>query len=284
VTTADPAVGTTATRPAPSVLRTNLNLTRELSITAFKLKYTGSALGYVWSLLNPLLLFSMMYVVFDKLLGAGAGTTRFPMQLLVGIVLWTFFVDAVGGAMGSIVGASELIRKAYFPRIILVFASTITAFMTFLINIALLVVVGAISLAIGHPLLDLRWASLAIVLVVAEMYLFILGVGLLLASLNVAYRDMGHLWTIGSQALFFGSAVMYPITLKPKYAKLLALNPIAQMVNDARHLLVIGSVPSTYTLVGGLPRLLVPVLIAPALAVIGYVVFKRRAPMFAETM
>ena len=73
----------------------------------------------------PLLLFSMLYVVFDLLLGAGAGTTRFPMQLLVGVVLWTFFAEAVGGAMGSIIGRSDLVRKAYFPRVILVLSSTL---------------------------------------------------------------------------------------------------------------------------------------------------------------
>ena len=97
-----------------SVLQRNLNLIRELSITQFKLKYTGSALGYVWSSIKSLLLFGVMYLVFSVLLGTGRGTYNFPVQLLVGVVLWTFFVEATTTAMNAIAGAGELIGKAYF--------------------------------------------------------------------------------------------------------------------------------------------------------------------------
>src|ERR1022692_2827900 len=105
----------------------NLNLIRELSITQFKLKYTGSALGYVWSLIKPLMLFGIMFLVFSQLLGTGSGSTDFPVQLLVAIVAWTFFTQATSTAMNAVAGNGELIRKAYFPRWILIAASTTSA-------------------------------------------------------------------------------------------------------------------------------------------------------------
>jgi ABC-2 type transport system permease protein len=114
--------------PRPrSVFQRNLNLVRELSITNFKLKYTGSALGYVWSLVKPLMLFGVMYLIFSILLKAGKNTFDFPVQLLVAIVAWTFFTEATTTAMNAIAGNGDLIRKAYFPRWILIAASTTSA-------------------------------------------------------------------------------------------------------------------------------------------------------------
>src|SRR5262249_44780881 len=107
-----------------SAFQRNLNLTRELAFTQFKLKYTGSALGYLWSLMKPLMLFGIMYIVFDHILRAGAGAPEFPIQLLLGIVVWNFFVESTSTAMNSIASAGNLIRKAYFPRWILVLSST----------------------------------------------------------------------------------------------------------------------------------------------------------------
>src|SRR5205807_2897269 len=98
-------------RPA-SVLQRNVNLLRELALTQFKLKYTGSALGYLWSLVKPLMLFGIMYAVFARLLRAGAGAPEFTVQLLLAIVLWNFFVEATSTAISSIASAGNLIRKA----------------------------------------------------------------------------------------------------------------------------------------------------------------------------
>ena len=117
-----------------SVFQRNVNLIRELSITSFKLKYTGSALGYVWSLVKPLMLFGIMYLVFSILLRVGKNDVNFPVQLLIAIVAWTFFTEATSTAMNAVAGNGELIRKAYFPRWILVVASTTSSMLTFAIN------------------------------------------------------------------------------------------------------------------------------------------------------
>ena len=134
--------GTLEAIPRPkSVFQRNLNLVRELSITSFKLKYTGSALGYIWSLIKPLMLFGIMFLVFSILLRAGSRDTDFPVQLLIAIVAWTFFTEATSTAMNAVAGNGDLIRKAYFPRWILVVASTTSALLTFAINTTLVLVV-----------------------------------------------------------------------------------------------------------------------------------------------
>jgi ABC-2 type transport system permease protein len=278
-----------------SVFQRNLNLVRELSITQFKLKYTGSALGYVWSLVKPAMLFSIMYLVFSVLLkaaGTGPGSKHFPVQLLLGIVIWTFFAEATSSAVNAIAGAGDLIRKAYFPRWILVVASTTSATLTFAINTVLVIVV---TLALGQ--LDLTWRSLLAPLFYVELVVLILGLSLLLSALFVFFRDLGHIWEIVSLVLFYGSAVVFPFSRIPRQAlrDIDGLNPIAQIIQDLRHALVDPGIPSMGALVDpahpalgsmGLagPLIALPILIALAIFAIGFGVFHWLTPKFAESL
>jgi ABC-2 type transport system permease protein len=268
--------------PRPnSVFQRNLNLVRELAITQFKLKYTGSALGYVWSLVKPLMLFGIMYLVFSVLLKAGGSDQDFPVELLFGIVLWTFFIESTTLAMNAIAGASDLIRKAYFPRWILVVSSTASALLTFAIN-TLLVVVVTLLLGKLHP----SWSSLVAPLYYIELVALVLGVSLLLSALFVFFRDLGHIWEILSLVLFYGSAVVFPFARIPGSLRDVAgLNPIAQIVQDVRHVVVNPGnprIPSMATAIGTLE--VVPILITIAILVIGFAVFNRLTPKFAENL
>ena len=168
-----------------SVFQRNLNLVRELSITSFKLKYTGSALGYVWSLVKPLMLFGIMYLVFNLLLRVGKGDVNFPVQLLIAIVAWTFFTESTSTAMNAIAGNGDLIRKAYFPRWILVVAATTSSMLTLAINTTLVLVV---TFALGD--LDLSVRSLLVPLYYLELIVLVLGLSMLLSSLFVFFRDL----------------------------------------------------------------------------------------------
>jgi ABC-2 type transport system permease protein len=256
----------------------NLNLIRELSITQFKLKYTGSALGYVWSLLKPLMLFGIMYLVFSVLLKAGVGTYNFPVQLLVAIVLWTFFIEATTTAMNAIAGAGGLIRKAYFPRWILVIASTASASLSFTINTVLVLIV---TFALGQ--LDLSWRSLLAPLYYIELGVFVLGLSLLLSALFVFFRDLGHIWEILTLVLFYGSAIIFPFNRIPAHLRDLAgLNPMAQIVEDLRYALVDSRIPSMEALIG--PLVVIPIVISVMTFVLGLVVFTRLTPRFAEEL
>ncbi len=275
--------GTLEAIPRPrSIFQRNLNLVRELSITSFKLKYTGSALGYVWSLVKPLMLFGIMYLVFSILLGAGKGTWEFPVQLLVAIVAWTFFTEATTTAMNAIAGNGDLIRKAYFPRWILVASSTTSALLTFAINTLLVVI---ITFALGQ--LDLTWISLLAPLYYLELIVLVLGLSMLLSALFVFFRDLGHIWEILSLVLFYGSAVVFPFRTiwvhSRRLADLAGLNPIAQIITDLRHVLVSPSqLPSMASLIG--PLAIIPILISVAVFLLGFAVFHRLTPRFAESL
>ena len=265
-------------RPA-SALQRNINLLRELAVTQFKLKYTGSALGYVWSLVKPAMLFGIMYAVFSVLLRAGSSTPDFTVQLLFAIVIWTFFTESTVVAVNSVVASANLIRKAYFPRWIIVVASILTALMTFLINAALIIV---ITVPLGSMHLGLR--SLAAPLLLVELLMLIIGLSLLLSSLFVYYRDVGHIWEICTLVLFYGSAIVYPFVLFQQHhvAVIAGLNPLAQIVEDLRHALVTPGAPWTMTLLGGLYA--VPVLLSVGVFVLGFYVFHRLTPRFAENL
>jgi ABC-2 type transport system permease protein len=265
--------------PRPnSVFQRNLNLVRELSITQFKLKYTGSALGYVWSLVKPLMLFGIMYLVFSVLLKAGAGVWEFPVQLLVGIVLWTFFAESTTQAMNAIAGASDLIRKAYFPRWILVVSSTGSALLSFAINTLLVVIV---TLLLGQ--LDLSWRSLLAPLYYIELATLVLGLSLLLSALFVFFRDLGHIWEILSLVLFYGSAIVFPFSKIPASLQGIAgLNPIAQIVQDLRWALISPKIHPMEALIG--VRAVIPILITVAVFIVGFAVFNRLTPTFAENL
>src|SRR2546422_778330 len=116
-----PPTHVTRARPIDP-FRINVNVTRELAVTQFKLKYTGSVLGYMWSLVKPLMVFGVMYVVFAILLNTGRGTVNFPLQLLVGVVLWMFFAETTSTAVSAVASNGSLVNRAFFPRSILVLA------------------------------------------------------------------------------------------------------------------------------------------------------------------
>jgi ABC-2 type transport system permease protein len=265
-------------------LRRHVGLCVELAITNFKLKYTGSVLGYVWSFLKPLFLFGTTYFVFIYIFhvdgGVNAGS-EFGAQLLLGIVVWTFFAEATGAAVASIASQGALIRKAAFPRVVLVIAATLTALLTFVINLTLVVSVAAI---LGH--MHVGWRSLLAPLFIVELYVLILGVSLLLASMFVFYRDVGHLWEIFSQLLFYGSAVVFPVSLLTGRVlpRLIGINPVAQVIADIRHAIVIDDprVPWMANYDGLV--YVVPLAVVVALAFIGYRTFQHLTPRFAEAL
>lgn len=265
-----------------SVFQRNLNLVRELSITSFKLKYTGSALGYIWSLIKPLMLFGIMFVVFSILLRVGGTTDKdFPVQLLIAIVAWTFFTEATSTAMNAVAGNGGLIRKAYFPRWILVVASTTSALLTLAINTTLVLIV---TFALGDLHLTLR--SLFVPLFYLELIVLVLGLALLLSSLFVFFRDLGHIWEIASLVLFYGSGVVFPFMLiKLQILRDLAgLNPVAQIIQDLRYSLVVSSPlnQSMVSLIGALE--VIPIMLSIAVFGVGFLVFNKLTPKFAESL
>src|SRR4051794_31385362 len=117
----------TSTKVELSVSRNYWSMVRELALTEFKLKYQGSIFGYLWSLMKPLAVFGVLYLVFSVFIRIGSDIPNYPVYLLLGIVMWNYFAESTSNAMRSIVDKGDLIRKVYFPRIVILFASSVSA-------------------------------------------------------------------------------------------------------------------------------------------------------------
>ncbi len=246
----------------------------------FKLKYAGSIFGYAWSIAKPLALFTILYLVFARVFKLGAISDYYAVSLLLGIVLYGFFADATSLGMTSLVARESLLRKLVFPRLVIPMAATVTAGLTFLVNAV--VVAGFVAWERVTPRLD--W--LLVLPLLAELYGFALGLALILATLYVRLRDMGQVWELGLQLLFYASPIIYPIGFLPPFARdLVFLNPFTQVLQDIRALVLYPDLPgNTLTAADAFGTLghLVPIGIAAATLVVGFLLFKRDEPWFAE--
>jgi ABC-2 type transport system permease protein len=260
--------------------RHRLWILQVLVLAEFKLKYAGSALGYAWSVIKPLSLFTVLYLIFGRIFKLGLISDFYAVSLLIGIVLFSFFADATNQGMVSLVHRESLLRRMRFPRMMIPTAATLTAGMTFAVN--LIVIAGFIVWKRIVPQLD--WLLLGPLLL--ELYVFVLGTALILGTLFISLRDMGQVWELASQLLFYASPVVYPITLLPLWAqKLEFLNPFTQVMQDVRALVLYPDVPANKItapdVLGDFGRL-VPITIAVLIFAFGVALFKRYEPWFAE--
>lgn len=259
----------------------NRILLRELIVTDFKLRYQGSALGYAWSMLKPLFLFAILYVVFDKFLKLGRDIEHFPVYLLLGIVLWGFFTEATSNGLNAIVARGDLIRKINFPRYIIVISGTVSA----LINLVLNLIVVFIFILING--VNLSWEALLVIPLIFELYIFALGIAFFLSALNVKFRDIGYLWDIFLQAMFYATPIIYPVAMvvneSVTAAKILLLNPVAQIIQDIRYVFVTHDSITVHSLVGGW-KSLIPFVIMVVVCVLGAWYFRKQQGSFAENI
>lgn len=254
----------------------NRAILREMVSTDFKVRYQGSVLGYFWSLLKPLFLFAILYVVFTYIIPLGKDVEHYPVYLLLGIVLWNFFTEATMQGASSVVARGDLIRKISIPRYLVVIASSLSA----MINLGLSLIVVFIFALLNGIVPSITW--LLIIPIILELYVFALGASFLLAALYVRFRDITYVWEIVLQAGFYASAIIFPLTLVPgELQKWFFLNPIVQIVQDARHAIATDTTVTNWTLNTGLMGI-APVVIVCFVFVIGYVYFKRRSRYFAE--
>ena len=254
-----------------------LNLLRELAITEYKVKYQGSLLsGYVWSFAKPLLLFGVLYFVFTRFVKLGAGVPDYALQLLLGIVIWSYFADATVRGMSSIVDRGDLIRKVYFPRMIIVVAASLSSLITLGLN---LVVVVAFFLFSG---VGIHFTMPLFLLLIVELYALTLGTSFLLAALYVRFRDFRHIWELGLQLLFYATPIIYPLSFIPaNWQAIFSLNPMAQIVQDSRKVLISASTLAPLDVIHS-PLVVVPYAIPVIVLVLGYLYFDHAAAAFAE--
>jgi ABC-2 type transport system permease protein len=258
-------------------------LLRVLGVTAaaeFRLKYSGSALGYFWSIAKPLAFFTMLYLVFGHIFKLNSLSSYYPVSLLMGIVLYTFVADATNLAMYSLVVRQSLLRKLVFPRIVIPTSAVLTASITFAVN---LVVVG---MFIAAKQITPRLSWLLVIPLLVELFVVVLAVSLVLATIFVRLRDIGQVWDLVLQLFFYASPIVYPIGYLPGWARTIAfLNPFTQILQQIRSIVLYPDLPNnkiTASQTLGDWASLAPIAIVLGLAVISLVFFKREEPWFAE--
>ena len=259
--------------------RRNRILLRELVKTDFKLRYQGSILGHLWSVLKPLLMFAIMYVVFVQFLRFGADVPHFAIALLLGQVLWSFFSEATGQGMMSIVNRGDLLRKINFPKYIIVISSTIGALINLVINLGVVLIFAFIN---G---VDFHWHILLAPLIIIQLYILAVGLAFGLSALFIKFRDIGQIWDVLMQGAFYATPIIYPVTMimgvSHVAAQALMLNPMAQIIQDARYLIV---APENITVwqLNPIYIAIIPVILTVVIAVLAGLYFRKHSKRFAE--
>lgn len=259
------------------------HLTRALAVTDFKLRFFGSVLGYAWQVMRPLMLFGVLYVLFTQILDVGSGVPLYGVALLLGLVLYTFFSEATGAAVSSVVDRENLVRKIEFPRLAVPMSVVLTALFNLTLNMGVVIV---FLLASGG---SVRWSWLELIPLVALLAIAASGMAMLLSATFVRARDVKPIWDVALQILFYGSPIFYAIETvqasAPDWvAKVLMLNPFAAILQQARHAMVDPQYETAAAAIGGTWRLLIPLAIVFALFALGYAVFRRAAPRLAEDL
>lgn len=258
----------------------NRALLSELVRTDFKLRYQGSVLGYTWSLLRPLFMFLILYIVFARFLNLGEDIPHYPSYLLIGIVLWQFFADMTNQSLSSIVGRGDLIRKIRIPRWMIVLSSSASAIINLLLNLIVVAVFMTINKA------EVSASAVFFPIILAEIYLFALGISLFLSAAYVKYRDISYIWEVVMQAGFYLTPILYPLSMIPKveFQKILMINPMAQAIQDARALLVTPQTQTIAELFGTGGARFIPFVITIVFLLLGVLYFKKEAKTFAENL
>jgi ABC-2 type transport system permease protein len=257
-----------------------LHLTRLLAITDFRLRFFGSVLGYLWQVVHPLLLFGVLYVVFTQVVRIGSDVPFYGVALLSGIVLFVFLSEATSQAVQSLVEREPIVRKIQFPRLAVPLSVVLTALFRLSLN---LLVVFAFLLAAGGEV-RLSWLELPVL--IALLTTLAAGLAALLSALYVHFRDVKPIWDVVLQVIFYGSPIFYPIEAitNDTARELLMLNPFAAILQQFRHAVIDPSNPSAAEAIGGDARLLVPLGLIAAAAVVGFRYFDRKAPRIAEEL
>ena len=260
----------------------NRALLSELVRTDFKLRYQGSVLGYAWSLLRPLFMFTILYMIFGVILKSGGDIPHFPIYLLLGIVMWQFFADMTNQSLGSIVGRGDLIRKIKIPRWMIVASTSVGA----LISLGLNLIVISVFMLLND--IDIMKTILLFPLYLIEIYILAIGISLFLSAAFVKYRDISYIWEVFLQAGFYITPILYSMTFITNITvqKIMLLNPMAQAIQGARYAVVSHhpNVITAWRVFDGGWQVVIPFIIVAIAFIVGIVYFKKESKYFAENL
>lgn len=257
----------------------NRNLLLEMIRTDFKLRYQASLLGYLWSVMKPLFMFAILYTVFAVILKLGR-EPNYALSLLLGVVLFNFFSEGTSGALKSVVAKGSLIRKIDIPRYLIPVSSVASAFINMLLNL----VVVFVFVAFGSNT-AVSWVTLIILpLLIFELILFTLAVGIFLSALYVKLRDIGHIWEVVRQALFYSIPIIYPLSRVPQewIQQVMLMNPLVQIIEDARSVVTYSGVVRIPDVFNSGLYTLIPAGVVLASLLLARIYFRKRSRYFAE--
>jgi ABC-2 type transport system permease protein len=257
----------------------SLDLLYLIAVTEFRKTYFGTALGYLWSLARPLMLFGVLLAVFTQVFRIGSLVPHYEVLLLFNIVLFGFFQEATLTAVHSIVNQEAVVRKTQFPRLVIPLAVVLTSAFNLGLN---LVVVFVFILAFG---VDPAWTWLLFPVFLALLFLLTTAVSMIVSSLYPRFRDVAIIWTVVATVLFYGTPVLYPIEVVPATLQdFLLINPLTPLFEQARVWVIDPDAGGAVEAAGGIDGLLAPVAIYAAVCVLAVWIFNREAPRIAEQL
>jgi ABC-2 type transport system permease protein len=251
-----------------------------VSATEFKKSFHGTVFGYIWSLVRPLMLFAVLLVVFTRILRFGGNVPNYPVLLLFNLVVFGFFQEATGAAVGSVLAQEGIVRKTQFPRLVIPMASVIVALFTLALN---LIAVFAFILIYG---VDPMWTWFFLPVVLLAMFGITSAVSLLLSALNVRFRDIAIIWTVLATVLMYGTPLIYPLDfIGPSFLReVLLANPLTLIFEQARVWIIDPHAATAVQAAGGWLHVLPALAIYVVVCVLGVWVFHREAPKIAELL
>ncbi len=256
----------------------SLNILSEFIRTDFRLRYHGSLLGYFWTLLKPLCMFVVLYIVFVRFLKFDLKVSSPAIYLLLGMIIWSFFTEASTAGLQAIAARGHLLRKLNFPKWVLLTSVVAAAGISFVLNFVVVLIFAIVNQV------DIGLQALWILPLTIEACALFLGVGAILSVLYINFRDISPIWELTLQIGFYGTPILYtPLALPPLAAKILILFPVAQIIQDFRYVFISKQTVIIETLHPEMPWLRgIPIGITVLILIFGLIFFQRSAKFFAE--
>jgi len=255
------------------------DLTWLIAVNKFRVTYLGTVLGYLWSLLRPLLLFGVLLFVFTQIIKLGKHVQDYPVLLLIDVMLFNFFQEATQSALTSVVQEEGVVRKTQFPRLAIPLASVLAG--TFNLGVSLVAVfVFILGFGVGP-----YWTWLLLPALLAPLLTFTCAVAAILSALYVRFRDMAVIWSVLSQALFYATPVLYTVDIVPQQFRwVILLNPLTPIFIQVRHWIIDPSAPGAIDAAGGALHLVPAATLFVVICILAVWVFNREAPRMAEEL
>ncbi len=251
------------------------------AVTEFKRVYFGTVLGYLWSLIRPLMLFGVLLLVFTQVFNVTSQEVEhYPVLLLMGIVLYTFFQEATTNAVTSVVTQEGVVRKTQFPRLVIPLSTVLTGLFNLGLNL-IIVLVFVLSFGVSPA-----WSWFLFPIAIVSLFAFTVAISMALSALYVRFRDVAIIWLVVAQVLFYGTPILYTVQFKgEEFERLTMLNPLAVIFEQARvWLLHEPGAPSAVEAAHGWAGLIPAALIFAGVAAYGTWIFNREAPRIAEDL